>query len=694
MANLNYYAHEIDERLKQAMVNRSSLGMQQVNVLRIPDGQLEIINGAEQFTVCKAEGLPDDGKVWVFMSKIGEIDYVVRTDIHLADMSVSFADTVKVYPGKYKASIDYDLTDTDIERVAMVLRYGMDQKIYVNKGESVEFTVTEESHFTIELHVFPNSRYTGVSSFFVYPFIHLAELGSPEFEPYKPDLQTQINDKASTSDMTAGFDRITDTLGTESSINLFPIDKGTVEDPVIVEGVGGNFYVNQGNNSIPPVIAFEGKNDTSEQSEYKVFFNHGYRWDDNPFLFGDLASGDYVLSFDVLEDLGFSDVADLAFEIYESATSQSFSYDDLIATCTGSDTDFTVTAAKPYITILAVASLRSGESWVGDSIAVTPFLRRKAFVAAEYDHYKPSVIKRISEGDTKLQTEINEFKAANDNYLTPTYEGTLPLAVDGGAGGYADDWTIYGNNNYNPDASPDLEPYKTGVGVRTKNLVDLSNITDSTSNGVTYTVDSANGTITANRTETSTNTSSKSFTMTLPAGTYVFSCGENPQRDVTYDSYLRTGGSSPVTIARDNPDDPPGSEFTLATKTSLVFYIRIQRSYNAQNLVFRPMLRKADTTPDFEPYGYKIPIVSNNKTTDIFIGSAPLTSGKKVTRSSTGVEIPLKAGVNVVDTSLYNKPRVDVKVDRLKNIEQALAGGGYNETQTENITDNVREVTE
>lgn len=205
MGKINYYSNEIEDRLRQAMVNRSSLGMQQVNVLRIPEGQLEIINGAEQFTVCKAEGLPDDGKVWVFMSKTGEIDYVVRTDIHLADMSVSFADTVKVYPGKYKASIDYDLTDTDIERVAMVLRYGMGQAIYVNKSEPVEFTVTEESHFTIELHVFPNSRYTGVSSFFVYPFIHLAELGSPEFEPYKPDLQTQINELREMIENIAGY---------------------------------------------------------------------------------------------------------------------------------------------------------------------------------------------------------------------------------------------------------------------------------------------------------------------------------------------------------------------------------------------------------------------------------------------------------------------------------------------------------
>lgn len=153
--------------------------------------------------------------------------------------------------------------------------------------------------------------------------------------------------------------------------------------------------------------------------------------------------------------------------------------------------------------------------------------------------------------------------------------------------------------------SSGFEPYTVGVGVRTKNLVDLSNITDSTNNGVTFTVDSANGTITANRTATGTANSTKSFNMTLPAGTYVFSSGENSQRDITYDCYLKANNA---TIARDNPDDPPGSEFTLTTETTFTFYIRIQSSYDAQNLVFRPMIRPADTSAGFIPYGYEIPL--------------------------------------------------------------------------------------
>ncbi|MCR5479489.1 MAG: hypothetical protein K6F27_06480 [Ruminococcus sp.] len=194
------------------------------------------------------------------------------------------------------------------------------------------------------------------------------------------------------------------------------------------------------------------------------------------------------------------------------------------------------------------------------------------------------------------------------------------------------------------------------VKQRTKNFVDLSSVTDSTSNGVTYTVDSINGTITANRTATSTSNSALTFDMTLPAGTYIFSCGDNPQRDITYDSYLRIPGA---TIARDNPDDPPGSEFTLEDETTFTTYIRIQASYDAQNLVFRPMIRKDDTTSDFEPY-------YNIKQADIFIGDSKLAAedyidyeSGKIVRNGTPTDPPLPLpeletfeGTNTLDSTV------------------------------------------
>lgn len=191
---------------------------------------------------------------------------------------------------------------------------------------------------------------------------------------------------------------------------------------------------------------------------------------------------------------------------------------------------------------------------------------------------------------------------------------------------------------------------------RTKNLVDLSSVTDSVSTGVTYTVDSKNGTIIANRIATSTFNSYHSLNMILPAGTYIFSCSDNPQRDVTYDCYLRASGS---TIARDKPDDPPGSEFTIADETTVTVYIRIQASYDAQNLVFRPMIRKDDTTSDFEPY-------YNIKQADIYIGDTKLGADDyvdyesgKIVRNGTPQDPPLPLpeletfeGTNTLDSTV------------------------------------------
>lgn len=221
-----------------------------------------------------------------------------------------------------------------------------------------------------------------------------------------------------------------------------------------------------------------------------------------------------------------------------------------------------------------------------------------------------------------------------------------PAQIFAGAAGTADTWTIHGNSG--------------GVGERTKNLVDLSGVTNSTHNGVTFTVDKTNGTITANRTATGTANATKTFTMTLPAGTYVFSCGENSQRDITYDSYLRANNT---TVARDNPDDEPGSEFTLSTETTLTLYIRIQKSYDAQNLVFKPMVRLANTTPEFIPFGYQIPITVSQDETDkdyeIFVGSVPLGEGESVSDTQ---PIEVFEGISTISTTLTNKPRLDITV--------------------------------
>ncbi len=272
------------------------------------------------------------------------------------------------------------------------------------EGQTVSFTVIKEKPYiliTAFAEKFEGQSWEG-DYIITYPFLRRKAFETESCDIYKPSLNKQISklDVAQYS-TTAGFARLTDAVGMDGSINLFPIDKGVAGvDPVIYDAGEGEFAVMQADatRDIPSLLAFEGTSqDTTETTaEYRTFFNWGYRWDDNPFLFGDLVPGDYVLSFDVLDESGFSDVADFYFEIYEK-DSTDIGYGDKIATCTGSNTEFTVTAAKPMITVFAVAKRHAGHSWNGAYIYVVPFLRRKIFATAARDEYKPSVWKQLAE---------------------------------------------------------------------------------------------------------------------------------------------------------------------------------------------------------------------------------------------------------------------------------------------------------
>jgi hypothetical protein len=53
--------------------------------------------------------------------------------------------------------------------------------------------------------------------------------------------------------------------------------------------------------------------------------------------------------------------------------------------------------------------------------------------------------------------------------------------------------------------------------------------------------------------------------------------------------------------------------------------------------------------------------VYNSHEYDIYIGDTPLTEGETVSKTSTGQDIELFEGENVVSTTLYNKPKMEIK---------------------------------
>ena len=405
MANLNYYASEIDSLLRQVSVNELDIGMQRLNLLPVPDGELTIeqsdLPSSAELAVI---GDTANGSITVSLSGEAEVPPTITVLVgcgKLTPRGKGSGATGTLIPGTYSvtlggsesaASMPWDEYRPPMLYVAVRTSEGTTSYSADYDGETTDIVVPEdytEVEFTLYLYI---DSFDEATSCQLYPFLRLKALEDEPFEPYKPDLQTQI---------TSNSARTADALGTDGSINLFPIDKGEWRNPVIIDDTTGVFAVMQADSSrgYPSAVAFAGKETFTigETLEYKVFINCGYRFGDDKRLWGDLVPGNYTLSFDILDGSDFSDVGKFRFEVYAKASKPDIDYGDLIATCTGAAVDFTVTAEKPYILIVVVAEELEGESWKNHEIYVTPFLRRKIYATAARDEYQSPIKKQLAE---------------------------------------------------------------------------------------------------------------------------------------------------------------------------------------------------------------------------------------------------------------------------------------------------------
>jgi hypothetical protein len=237
-----------------------------------------------------------------------------------------------------------------------------------------------------------------------------------------------------------------------------------------------------------------------------------------------------------------------------------------------------------------------------------------------------------------------------------------PAQIFAGAAGAADTWTIYGNAE--------------GIGERTKNYANVE--TGTTTAGVTFTVDPDAGTVTANGTPTGVdaqfrvyfNNPEEQNNTTVPPGNYYFSATPSGGSFESYNSYSwdfdigarskRWNGTTNV-----ETDLGQGSCQIQINGHKQSISMRIINGYTANNVVFKPMLRKADTTSYIITTAYEIPItVSQSGQTDknynFYIGASPLTEGETVSNTQ---DIEVFEGENTIDTSLYNKPVMEIEYE-------------------------------
>ena len=185
---------------------------------------------------------------------------------------------------------------------------------------------------------------------------------------------------------------------------------------------------------------------------------------------------------------------------------------------------------------------------------------------------------------------------------TIEYTGALPITINANGSALLD-YRIYGNTEQTGTPTPENPIMPEGVGERTENLFD--------------------GTL-LNGAWSSANMSSRvvigavyrSMKLTLSPGIYTLVFSENVYlvRKIVNDVY-----SEPNT-------ETSGMTFTVETLSDVGFSFRMPASFQTpwdNNVLISVNL--GSTALPYEPYGYKLPILSNSTVTSIYLGEAETT---------------------------------------------------------------------
>ena len=189
-------------------------------------------------------------------------------------------------------------------------------------------------------------------------------------------------------------------------------------------------------------------------------------------------------------------------------------------------------------------------------------------------------------------------------------------------------------------------PYQQGVGERTKNLFNI--------NASALVQIDTQGTM---RFGVSVGA--------LEAGTYTLSFDKDSSSTFSVWIVERKG----TTYTQSNSISSSPYTFTLSTDADEVIARTSHQAvttWEALGLTNMMFVHGSTAPTTYIPYGYEIPLTisqagQTDKTYDIYIGDSPLTEGETVTKTSTGVDIELFEGENVVSTTLYNKPTMEIK---------------------------------
>ena len=215
MAVIDLYGYEVEEILKQAITDHESIGMQQINVLAIPNKTIDTDGGPSDYEYYwnRAIGNRSQGKITMDIRGSINAGHTRIVKMKLTPLGIESSAVGRIEPGRYQVSFTgsyfSDVLSSLIMSVTVVVTDDDYHSIDVTAGQVDEIEVDEDFAYILVEFVLvykdfgnpipggepnPEDKVLYQKTFDLFPFIRRTNIGNPPFEPYKPDLQTQINE--------------------------------------------------------------------------------------------------------------------------------------------------------------------------------------------------------------------------------------------------------------------------------------------------------------------------------------------------------------------------------------------------------------------------------------------------------------------------------------------------------------------
>lgn len=294
--------------------------------------------------------------------------------------------------------------------------------------------------------------------------------------------------------------------------------------------------------------------------------------------------------------------------------------------------------------------------------------------AEYYSEYAESIADRLPEGlspkgtcvfadlPSISESIVGDMWVISDSFITTSdFRGGSGVSVPSGAYVYLTDsnkWDILPSvETVNP---VDYEEDIYGVNL-------LKPVPSTVNSGVSYTVDE-DGIV--NASGTASNSSVLTYYRYIKAGTYDISgCPANGSTS-SYAIMVQNQDQSSTYVW----DTGTGGTFTLDSDAIVCVKIRIAKNYTANNLVFHPMLRKANLkVDDYMPFNQQS---IQNQITDQtnVLGAKNLVENKAITKTLNGVTFTVRSDGSI---NLYSASTPSGNVDFKINDSITLPAGNY-----------------